>query len=130
MPIFFINKSQKRLLIFIPVYMLAFWITRLFFVFSLFLKFIFVTEIQNATTLYCFCINLALFPQIFMQLSSFLSFSAFFILVVCISTSPFDDVSASQSLIVVIFFFIRYVSILYAIFFKTCFLFLLKRRYC
>lgn len=108
---FFINDSQKRLSIFIFMYILAFWVTSFLFVSYIFLKFNFAIKIPRVITLYYFHFNLVS-----------LCFLAFFILVACIIMSPLSRIRATQSLGLVIIFSIRYISILYTIFFRLCFL--------
>lgn len=61
---FLLDKSQKRLSIFILIHILAFCITSFSFLFLIFSKSIFIMEIPRAIIPYYFCINLAYFPKL------------------------------------------------------------------
>lgn len=111
---FLINKKKNRLSTFMPIHILVFCVTSFFFVSSLFLRSIFVMAITKAITPYCFCINLALLPQTFIQTSLSFNFYTFSIFVLYITTFSLDRVCVARNFVVVILFFMKYASILFA----------------
>lgn len=101
--------------------MLAFYVNYFLFVSLIFLESIFAMEILSTTIPYCSCINLVLLPNTFVQPFFSLNFSTSSIFLTYIAKFSLGRVWIIRKFVLLILFFVRYVSILLAIFLKAYF---------